>query len=205
MKNHARTVRILIGVVLLFLTFTASNCADERVTNNTSALDEQAQTEINQRELLKKQPPPRVTWSMERDNLIKKNRLFNDRTVSFFIYVFNEGVADPIGFYQVNKVSSVDSQLTNTAQIVSVAGTDHRFEVLPSPSEDGSYGTNGDGVFGFTPEDVFLQTNMHYIAATIPLTFQHPVIRIGIVSTDEAKKLLDASKKVMYKDDSNGK
>jgi hypothetical protein len=94
-----------------------------------------------------------------------------------------------------NKVSSVNSQLTNTEQIVRTE--DHggwSFTTLPSPAEDGSYGTNGDAVFGFTPEDIYIEHNMHYIVATVPLHFTQPVNKLAIVdvATQEQLKALMA-------------
>jgi hypothetical protein len=177
-------------IILLTVCFFIS-CEEDK---NTSAKDEQKHTESNQRDLNKVQPPPKITWSLERDNLIKRFKLQNDRTVTFFMYVFIEGVADPIGYYQVTKVSSVNSQLTNTSQIVWSSSTAH---VLPSPAEDGSYGTNGEGVFGFTPEDIYLETNMKYITSTVPLNFTKPVNRLAIINTDEAKKLLETTRNAM--------
>lgn len=171
---------------------------------NTSAINEQKHTEANQKNLNQIQPPPTITWSLERDNLIKRFKLQNDRAVSFFMYVFIEGVATPIGYYQVNKVSSVNSQLTNTEQIISGLHTDNdvpngQVVVLPSPAEDGSYGSNGDGVFGFTPEDIYIETNMKYITSTVPLHFNSPVAKLAVISTDEAAKMLEVSKKAMGK------
>lgn len=188
----------LIGLVLVFLFGCAFDDDCDGASKNKTALQEQAMTEANQSDLLKNQPPPHLTWSLERDNLIKRFKLQNDRTVNFYMYVFIEGVADPIGYYMVNKVSSVDSQLTNTMQITRYGGssTSH---VLPSPAEDGSYGTNGNGVFGFTPEDIYVQTNMHYITSTIPLAFAKPVIRLAVINSDEARTMLERSKEVMKK------
>lgn len=188
---------IIFSALIIISCFCFDSCDDNR-PQNTTALDEQSHTEINQRQLLSNQPPPNITWSLERDNLIKRFKLQNDRTVSFFMYVFIEGIADPIGYYQVNKVSSVNSQLTNTMQLVQQErGSRYQDGTLPSPAEDGSYGTNGDGVFGFTPEDIYIETNMKYICATVPLSFTHPVNRLAIINTDEARTLLEASKKAM--------
>lgn len=51
------------------------------------------------------------------------------------MYVFIEGIAEPIGYYQVNKISSVNSQLTNTSQLVSQWKNGHYVEgILPSPT-----------------------------------------------------------------------
>lgn len=89
--------------------------------------------------------------------------------------------------------------MTNTEQLVrQYYGNSYWLDgTLPSPAEDGSYGTNGDGVFGFTPEDIYIETNMKYICATVPLSFTHPVNRLAIISTDEARALLEKSKQAM--------
>jgi len=181
-------------VFVLITLLTLTSCVQSGPAN-TSAKDEQAHTEVNQQNLNQVQPAPRITWSLERDNLIKRFKLQNDRTVMFYMYIFNEGVGAPIGYYQVNKVSSVNSQLTNTEQIVNVS--DHggyTSLTLPSPAEDGSYGTNGDAVFGFTPEDIYIEHNMHYIVATVPLHFTQPVNKLAIVdvATQEQLKVLMA-------------
>lgn len=190
MKNF--TLFTILSIVLFLSACGAS------ATLNTSAVNEQNATEQNQRGLNAVQPPPKISWSLERDNLIKRFKLQNDRAVTFFMYVFIEGVADPIGYYQVNKVSSVNSQLTNTEQIVRMRypsgyGSE---QVLPSPAEDGSYGTNGDAVFGFTPEDIYLEHNLKYITSTVPLTFNKPINRLAII-TPEGKVLLEQTKKAM--------
>lgn len=179
--------RLIISLSIVLVTVLMTSCGDGR-PRNTAALDEQARTELNQRDLNLLQPSPKISWSMERDNLIKRFKLMNDRSVFFYMYVFIEGVADPIGYYQVNKVSSVNSQLTNTEQIVrySVPGG-MASDVLPSPAEDGSYGTNGDAVFGFTPEDIYIEHNMKYIVSTVPLQFTKPVNRLTVINVKDEK------------------
>lgn len=193
-----RKVLTLIAIACLIgMTAGFEACQDD----NKTARQEQAHIEQNQTQLNNVQPSPTITWSLERDNLIKRFKLQNDRATSFYMYVFIEGVADPIGYYQVNKVSSVNSQLTATQQIVLPAPTAEwsSAQVIESPAEDGSYGTNGDAVFGFTPEDVYIEHNMHYLVSSVPLQFTHPVIRLGVVNTPEAQKSLEASKQVMAK------
>lgn len=187
-------ITLLIGLTLLITAGFDRGCSGDY--DEKTAGKEQAHTEENQAQLNTKQPPPAISWSLERDNLIKRFKLQNDRAVQFYMYVFIEGVADPVGYYQVNKVSSVDSQLTNTEQLVY---NGHDYSVLPSPAEDGSYGTNGQGVFGFTPEDIYIEHNMKYIVSTVPLTFAHPVQRLAVVNSDEAKQMLEKSKQAMAK------
>lgn len=176
--------RLFIGIIFCFLI----SC--EQPSKNTTALDEQQHTEENQRGLLVTQPPPTITWSLERDNLIKRFKLQNDRSVMFYMYVFIEGVADPIGYYQVNKVSSVNSQLTCTQQLVQGDYGERRGDfVMESPAEDGSYGTNGNGVFGFTPEEIYIEHNMKYIVSTVPLSFTKPVNRLTVINVETQKQL----------------
>ena len=186
----------LFGIMILLLVMVVA-CDDGRIAN-TTALDEQAETEKNQQQLLKVQPPPKLTWSLERDNLTKRFKLQNDRAISFFMYVFLEGVPDPIGYYQINKVSSVNSQLTNTQQIVwSYRKGGWASHTLPSPAEDGSYGENGQGVFGFTPEDIYMEHNMKYIVSSVPLSFAKPVYRLAVINTKEGQEILEKTKAAM--------
>lgn len=178
---------LLIFAICIILLFTNEGCQD---TSNKTAFQEQAHTEQNQRQLNEVQPAPRITWSLERDNLIKRFKLQNDRTVVFYMYLFVEGIANPIGYYQVNKVSSVNSQLTNPEQIA--VNNSYGQLSLPSPAEDGSYGTNGDGVFGFTPEDIYIEHDLHYVVSTVPLNFnvKPNLLTVIDVSTQEKLKVL---------------
>lgn len=184
-------ILILASAFLLILT----SCEQ---SPNETAEQEQAHTEKNQARLLAVQPPPDITWSLERDNLSKRFKLQNDRSVMFYMYVFIEGISDPIGYYQVNKVSSVNSQLTNPDQMVNDphGSTGVGSCVLSSPAEDGSYGTNGDAVFGFTPESVYIEHNMRYIVSSIPLTFTNPVNRLTVINVKTQKELDKLMKKL---------
>jgi hypothetical protein len=182
--------KLLFLLLPALVVLLASSGCDDR-PSNTTALDEQAKTELNQKDLNALQPAPKISWSLERDNLIKRFKLQNDRSISFYMYVFVEGVSDPIGYYQVNKISSVNSQLTNTEQAVDDpnGGYEAGSVVLSSPAEDGSYGTNGDAVFGFTPEEIYIEHNMHYIVSTVPLSFTKPVNRLTIINVKTAAEL----------------
>ncbi|MCK9568874.1 hypothetical protein M0R72_08035 [Candidatus Pacearchaeota archaeon] len=184
----------LIATIGLMLFVSGCDISDR--PRNTTALDEQAATEINQKGLFQTQPPPRLSWSLERDNLIKRFKLQNDRSVMFYMYLFIPGVADPIGYYQVNKVSSVNSQLTNTEQIVQPFTNSGVYINIPSPAEDGSYGTNGDGVFGFTPEDIYIEHNMLYVVSTVPLSFRAAVQRLTIIDVATEAKLKSIMDKI---------
>lgn len=182
--------------ILLFCNFNCESSVSQ--LNNKTAGVEQKLTEENQAVLLQNQPPPRVTFSLERESLINRFKLMNDRSVIMYMYIFNYGIREPIGYYQVYKVSSVNSQLTNPVQIVLTDTYDQgqhngrSAHTIPSPSEDGSYGTNGDAIFGFTPDKVYIEHNMQYIVATAPLNFPGEVTNLANIKIQdlEALKLL---------------
>lgn len=165
-----------------------SSCGDDY--KDQTAGKEQARTEKNQARLNSVQPAPELTWSLERDQLIKRFYLMNDRSVTMFMYVFVPGSPSPIGYYQVYKVSSVDSQLTNPEQIIQNSSYESgSYSEISSPAEDGSYGTNGDGKFSFTPDGLYIEHNLLYMVATAPLNFREDVPMIGKISVEISNNL----------------
>ena len=183
--------------ILFILAVSFFVCSCDQNENKT-AQQEQAHIEANQSSLNQSQPSPAISWSLERDNLIKRFKLENDRATMFYMYIFIEGSSEPIGYYQVNKVSSVNSQLTNPMQMIDDPNGDlgAGSQTLPSPAEDGSYGSNGDGVFGFTPEEIYIEHNLKYIVATVPLHFQHPVNLLTLINVENEKQLKTLMEKI---------
>lgn len=143
----------------------AAGCQADTGTTGDSAKTEQALTEDNQQRLLKTQPPAKLEWSLERENINKRTLLWNDANKVSYIYLVNYGKI--MAFYTIKgKVSSVNSQITNPNQIVD------RYEgdvVIESPAEDGSYGTNGDAIFFFTTEGAYVEWAGDYMLADQPL------------------------------------
>lgn len=122
---------------------------------------EQIYTEINQRHLLKVQPPVQLDWSLERDQINRRTLLWNDKNKVSYIYLFNKDAL--IGFYAVKgKVSSVNSSITSPNMVYNGA-------TLDSPSEDGSYGTNGDAVFFFLTDGTYMEWNGTYLLVDKPM------------------------------------
>ena len=158
-------------VVIIALCVALYGCDESK--QSTSAIEQQ-RTEENQAVLLKAQPPEKLTWSLERENINKRTKLWNDPNKVSFIYLVNYGKV--MAFYPVKgKVSSVNSQITNPSQFVSRAY--HSSSVgcsLPSPAEDGSYGTNGDAVFFFTTDGTYVEWAGDYMLCDKPLKLATP-------------------------------
>lgn len=126
-----------------------------------TAKAEQILTEISQRNFVKNQPPIILEWSLERDNLNKRTKLWNDPNKQSWIYLFNRD--NIVGFFAIKgKVSSVNSQITNT-------NYEFANSTIESPSMDGSYGTNGDAVFFFTVDGAYMEWNGTYLLVDKPI------------------------------------
>jgi hypothetical protein len=65
--------------------------------------------------------------------------------------------------------------------------------------EHNAYGSNGEAVFGFTPEEIYLEHNLKYIVATVPLHFQQPVNKLTVINVETEKQLKDMMTRVNQK------
>lgn len=151
-------------------------------------------TEGNQINLVKERPPFQMDDSLERQNLIERYKYLNDQNNQHHVYALsNDG---KVVLYSVaqGKVSSVNSKLTNDIQIVA----DERclettrgdsegscFFPVESPQMDGSYGTNGDAIFWFTPEGDYVEYNGKYVVSEEPKNIQTKVTLVDMVDDNE--------------------
>lgn len=171
--------KLLAAPALAALIFLGNGC-EEPGTTGSAAKTEQALTEENQTRLLEAQPPTTLSWSLERENINKRTNLWNNPNKVSYIYLVNYGKV--MAFYTIKgKVSSVNSQITNPEQAVyrshGTAGT--TAVTLPSPAEDGSYGTNGNAIYFFTTEGAYVEWAGDYMLADQPLklTTQPELVR----------------------------
>ena len=161
----------ILPMLLVAVMLVGAGC--EEISTPDTAKAEQALTEANQGVLLKNQPPVKLTWSLERENINRRTDLWNDENKLSYIYLVSYGKV--MAFYTVKgKVSSVNSQITNPEQVKEGRWADYGMVTLPSPAEDGSYGTNGDGVFFFTTEGVYVEWAGEYMLADQPLLLSTP-------------------------------
>jgi len=133
------------------------------------ARTEEKRTSENQSKLLSAQPPASLNWSLERENINNRTNRWNDPNKVSYIYLIDFGKV--MAFYTIKgKVSSVNSQITNPM----TAPRNRTGIVIPSPAEDGSYGENGDAVFFFTTENVYVEWNKGYLLADEALKLSTP-------------------------------
>lgn len=154
-------------------------------TSNVNTMAREASiTEVQQRKHLMSTPPPVLENSVERQNLIKRLETFNSAEKISYIYLTSYGKV--MAFYTVKgKVSSVNSMLTTTEQLVDRRGrqcsnsASSNCYSVPSPDLDGSYGSNGNAIFFFTTEGTYVEWNGEYMLADQPLklTTQPELVR----------------------------
>jgi len=146
--------------------------SDQITTIEKSYLGKEAVfTQKNQYNLNKVQPPPRVQWSLERDNLIKRLNLWNNPNKISYIYLLSDA-GSIIGYFPIKgKVSSVNSKLTTTSQLVYADASyeDNSSGVVESADIDGSYGTNGDSVFFYLTDGTYMEWNGKYFLSDRPV------------------------------------
>jgi len=160
----------------------ASGCENKEVYKGQGQTQktEAKFTEDQQAKLIKACPPPQLTFSLERENLKRRLVRFNDPAKISYIYLVDFGKV--MAYYTIKgKVSSVNSKLTTGEQLVEDPFTDFQggavspARVVESPQLDGSYGTNGNAIFFFTTEDVYVEWAGKYMVCDQPLTLTTPV------------------------------
>lgn len=196
----------IIIVLLLLSMVTISGCvsgvdnnAEKQLSNEAGLNDvtigdtfhfEQKFTEQNQQRLVKANPPPKLDRSLERENLIKRYTFLNDQNKMFYVYLISYGKV--MGYYTAQgKISSINSRLTQEEQVVyyrpgvgnsRLIGDVNGYQNVGSPQLDGSYGTNGDGIFFFTTEGAYVEWNGEYIVSDFPLKMSTPPILVKEVN-----------------------
>lgn len=191
-----RLLLVSMIVITLFLSACIPLPPQPQIPAKSTQNIEQQKVEQNQQTLIKDQPAPTLTKSLERENIIRRLNLLNDQDKVFYVYLINYGKVMSF-FTAKGKVSSVDSYLSSTSQIVrddkcaktTTRGIDINGNAIgqeylsndPScyfsveaPDLDGTYGTNGDGVFFFTTEGAYVEWHGDYMVSDFPLSLSTP-------------------------------
>lgn len=183
------TMRRILTILLAFALLTTFAVApvsawswdsENEGSSGDTQMAEAKHTEINHGKLVKSTPPPMLTRSLERENLKHRLEFLNNENQLFYVYLLGNDGGVIMYCTAKGKVSSVNSKLTTGEQIIKSPfgyggnGGGNMGIPLESPSLDGSYGTNGDGIFFFTTNDVYVEWNGKYIVSSEPLTLSIP-------------------------------
>lgn len=179
--NPKRLVRsFLIAFVLMSLISACDNGTPPPAKEKSAQQQEQLTLEQGQQALVASQPAPVMTYSLERDNIKERLLRFNDpNKISYVTLMLPMGQL--YAYYAIKgKVSSVNSYMTTSEQIIcqggrfgtaDSGGSDYQCLTMEAPDSDGSYGSNGDAIFFFTVDGVYKEWNGLYELSDEPSTF----------------------------------
>lgn len=180
--------KLIALVVALVLVCTMFVGCDE---DNSSA-DSDRTLEIADK-LQDAQPTPTdINYSLERYNLIRRAYWVNGQREKAntlpcsvekplgYIILFTESGAIVNSFVVDGKVSSLNSYLTPDSEYyemdmnrTSIRDNEWLADV------DGSYGTNDNGIFFFTPDGKYIEWTGTYLYSDIPFVVDAPIVQIG--------------------------
>jgi len=147
--------------------------SDTGVSTGDSTHSQEARiTEKNQAGLLKSDPPPQLTDSQERKNLIERLKRLNDANKVGYVYLLGPQ-GQLVAYYTIKgKVTSLNSYLTTSQQVACQSpdsSADKGCVVVDSPDLDGSYGKNPEGIFFFATNGAMVEWAGNYMYSDQPL------------------------------------
>lgn len=139
------------------------------------------------------QPTPTdINYSLERYNLIRRAYWVNGQREKAntlacsvekplgYIVLFTESGAIVNSFVVDGKVSSLNSYLTPDSEYYElVYGGTSSYTNEWLADIDGSYGTNDNGIFFFTPDGKYIEWTGTYLYSDIPFVVDAPIVQIG--------------------------
>lgn len=203
-KNRIRTMAkcVIAGtacvIILIFAVLSLCSCDFD---STTGAREDVKQTMATANKIQENQPTPTdIEYSLERYNLIRRAYWVNGQREKAnalvceiekplgYVVLFGES-GTVIGSFVVDgKVSSLNSYLTPDSEYYEKdldlcsaddgTGSLERYSNNWLADVDGSYGTNDNGIFFFTPDGKYIEWTGTYLYSDIPFEVENPVITI---------------------------
>ena len=186
MKKKILSIVLMLGMLLsVCCIFTA--CLE----NTDASYQDNRNTLKNADNLQAAQPTPTdISYSLERYNLIRRAYWVNGQREKAnalpcevvkplgYIVLFSGNTV--VGNFVVDgKVSSLNSYLTPDSIYPGSTSCEWLADV------DGSYGTNDNGIFFFTPDGKYIEWTGTYLYSDIPFEVVDPVLKITIMEGEE--------------------
>lgn len=187
MRNPIRTLitviaSMLVGALLVGggMAFAATGGVFDNSTQDAATAQQNADTA----RLIAGQPAPQLHYSVERQNLITRYKTFSDKNkISYIALTSNAGQVIYTGVVK-GKISATSSELTPSDRVQCAsdngAGNSIGCGTVAVPEPDGSWSTNGSGIFWFDDKGVYHEWNGTYLTADAPFTLTSaPLITIS--------------------------
>ena len=182
-------ISLILVVITILCCFMMTSCNVSSSSTKGSVQDKINQTEAAN-ELQTNQPTPTdIEYSLERYNLIRRAYWVNgqrqkamnlpcevQRPLGYIILISGNSV---IGRFEVDgKVSSLNSYLTPDSEYYEYNGANGSHRNNWIADVDGTYGTNDNGIFFFTPDGKYIEWTGTYLYSDIPFIVDDPIVNI---------------------------
>ena len=158
MKNIKFVLLTLIGTMVLVGCDLPKSAHEQANDQNEEAA----------RSLVQNDTLPKITRSLERENIKRRVEFINQPDRVGYLYVLSEQ-GQLIQEVQVNgKISSLNSFLTPMEEVYR---SSYGNLTLESADVDGTWGENDGGVFWFTPDGVYQEWNGLYLYSSERMSF----------------------------------
>lgn len=138
-----------------------------------------------QQGFISNQPVPKVDYSVERENVIKRIERWNNPNKISYIYLLSD-MGTIVAYFPIKgKVTSLNTYATPVHQIVedpyiqytSNGGYSGAGQVVDAPDELGTYGENNSGIFFFLTDDTYMEWAGNYLLSDNPIKLtQQPIM-----------------------------
>lgn len=185
-RKEKSVMKKALSVLLILLCFVLASCEDYQ----SGSRGDVSNTIVAANTLQEGQPTPTdISYSLERYNLIRRAYWVNGQREKANALVCE--VEKPLGYIVLfsgnavvgnfvvdGKVSSLNSYLTPDSEYYEFNGSSssHRNKWLADV--DGSYGSNDNGTFFFTPDGKYLEWTGTYLYSDIPFTIDAPIVTV---------------------------
>lgn len=170
--------KILFICLIITLLFTLVGCEMETPVSETSSFEEASKAnEASAADIIKNDVLPKVEQSLERENIKRRVEFINQPDRIGYLYLLSDNGQLIREVQVLGKVSSLNSYLTPMEDVQWFKGVDvgeSRGDipiVTSAPDLDGTYGSNDNGIFFFTPDGVYQEWNGMYFYSSERMSF----------------------------------
>ena len=182
---------ILVIVMLFTLSICLVGCDIDTTTTSNGSEQDVANTKGAANTIQANQPTPTdIDYSLERYNLIRRAYWVNgqrekanalpcevEKPLGYIVLFAGNTV---VGNFVVDgKVSSLNSFLTPDSEYYEADTTSYVDNNEWLADVDGSYGSNDNGIFFFTPDGKYLEWSGEYLYSDIPFEVESPILNIA--------------------------
>lgn len=170
-----RTIFSLVTLLVIIL-FVITGCDSESYEPSTYEQSAKANEQAIEN-LIRNDSLPRITKSLERENIKRRVEFINQPDRIGYLYLLSENGQLIKEVQVLGKVSSLNSYLTPMEDIHVIkhmGDSSSRMEtpvVTQAADLDGTYGENAQGIFWFTPDGVYQEWSGLYFYSSERMSF----------------------------------